>query len=51
MSAVEYALVLGGIAAVVLTMVLVFGRFVSDSFAGTCETLQAQVQQGTDCRP
>lgn len=49
-SAVEYALVVAGIAAVVVTMVFLFGRFVSGSFTGTCEALQAQVQQqGSEC--
>lgn len=47
-SAVEYALVVGGIAAVLVTVVFLFGRFVSDGFTGTCEAIQAQVQ-GTDC--
>ena len=50
-SAVEYALVVGGIAAVVVALVFLFGSFVSDSFAGTCETLRAQLQRGADCRP
>lgn len=50
-SAVEYALLLAGIAAVVVASVFLFGTFVTDSFARSCETLNAQFQQDADCVP
>lgn len=41
-SAVEYALLIGGVAAVIITVVFLFGTFVGDVFNQSCSTITAQ---------
>jgi pilus assembly protein Flp/PilA len=39
-SAVEYGLLVAGIAALVVAIVFVFGGVIRDAFTGTCETIK-----------
>ena len=41
-SAVEYGLLVAGIAALVVAIVFVFGGVIRDAFAETCETVQGE---------
>ncbi len=41
-SAVEYGLLISGIAALIVATVFLFGGFVSDSFINTCDTVSAE---------
>lgn len=52
-SAVEYGLLVAGIAAAIVAVVFLFGGFVSDIFSSTCETIQGQgpVGEGAECSP
>ncbi len=42
-SAVEYGLLISGIAALIVATVFLFGGFVSESFSSTCDTVSAVV--------
>ena len=39
-SAVEYGLLVAGIAALIVAIVFVFGGVIKDAFKGTCETVK-----------
>ena len=41
-SAVEYGLLVAGIAALIVAIVFVFGGVIKDSFKGTCNTIAAK---------
>lgn len=49
-SAVEYGLLVAGIAAVIVAVVFLFGGFIGDIFSDTCATINADGvnTQGTD---
>lgn len=47
-SAVEYGLLVAGIAAVIIAGVFAFGGFMSDLLGDSCGTITAEVK-GTDC--
>jgi pilus assembly protein Flp/PilA len=46
-SAVEYGLLLAGIAAVVVAAIFAFGGFVTNMFSGSCNTIAAVVTGGS----
>ncbi|MCY7396021.1 MAG: Flp family type IVb pilin [Nocardioides sp.] len=46
-SAVEYGLLISGVAALIVSAVLLFGGSVTDLFTGTCDTVQAARSAGT----
>lgn len=46
-SAVEYGLLIAGIAALIVAVVFLFGGSVGGLFQNTCDTLQAEVGSGT----
>jgi pilus assembly protein Flp/PilA len=50
-SAVEFGLLVGMIAAVIITAMLIFGDFVGDVFTSSCETMDAGATavSGADC--
>ncbi len=48
-SAVEYGLLVAGIAALVVAIVFAFGGIISEAFQGTCETIDAQGGAGGSC--
>lgn len=48
-SAVEYGLLLAGIAALVVAAVFVFGGLVSNLFSDTCTTVASEVASATTC--
>lgn len=50
-SAVEYAILVAGIAAVLILLVFTLGGFVKESFQGTCDQIDAAVSVGTTCGP
>ena len=51
-SAVEYALLIAGIAAVIVTTVFLFSSFVGDIFTDSCDTITAQTGPvDYDCTP
>ena len=51
-SAVEYGLLVAGIAALVVAVVFLFGGMISDVFNETCSTIQADGAAGTGtCAP
>jgi pilus assembly protein Flp/PilA len=53
-SAVEYGLLVAGIAALIVAVVFLFGGMISDVFNDTCATVQADgaaVAPGTNCTP
>ncbi len=41
-SAVEYGLLVAGIAALIVAIVFVFGGVIKDAFKGTCDTIAAK---------
>lgn len=41
-SAVEYGLLVAGIAALIVLVVFLFGGMIKDVFSGTCSTIQSQ---------
>ncbi|MDP3894125.1 Flp family type IVb pilin [Nocardioides sp.] len=45
-SAVEYGLLIAGIAAIIVAAVFLFGGFISDSFQGSCDTIASEVGGG-----
>lgn len=50
-SAVEYALLLAGVAAIIVTSVFLFTSFVGDIFTQSCTEITAQTEPGYDCEP
>jgi len=52
-SAVEYGLLVAGIAAVIVAVVFLFGGFIGDIFSDTCATIANEGAPGaeTDCAP
>ena len=49
-SAVEYGLLVAGIAALIVAIVFIFGGVIKDSFQGTCNRLkQGSASSGTAC--
>lgn len=48
-SAVEYGLLITGIAALIVAVVFLFGGFVSGSFSDTCEKIDAKASTGATC--
>jgi pilus assembly protein Flp/PilA len=46
-SAVEYGLLIAGIASLIVATVFLFGGFIDGMFQGTCDTIAAQ--QGNTC--
>lgn len=50
-SAVEYALLIAGVAAVIVTAVFLFGTFVADILTDSCDTITAQTSPAYDCTP
>lgn len=49
-SAVEYGLLVAGIAAVIVLVVIALGDNIKDAFSGTCTAVQ-NGQTGADCTP
>jgi pilus assembly protein Flp/PilA len=53
-SAVEYGLLVAGIAALIVAIVFVFGGVIKDAFQGTCDTIAAKNTTSgaaTSCAP
>lgn len=50
-SAVEYGLLVAGIAVVILSAVFLFGNRASDMFANNCNSLASQMNGSTSCSP
>ena len=51
-SAVEYGLLVAGIAALIVAIVFVFGGMIQDVFKGTCDDIKASATTiDTDCGP
>lgn len=50
-SAVEYGLLIAGVAALIVAAVLLFGGAVTDLFTDTCAEVTAQTGPTTDCTP
>lgn len=48
-SAVEYGLLVAGIAAVIVAVVFLFGTFISDVFEETCNEIAGASDVGPDC--
>ncbi len=48
-SAVEYGLLIAGIAALIVLVVFAFGGLISDVFQGTCDTIDSQSKAGNGC--
>jgi pilus assembly protein Flp/PilA len=48
-SAVEYGLLVAGIAALIVAVVFIFGGVIKDSFNKTCSTIQNNGTVGADC--
>ena len=48
-SAVEYGLLVAGIAAVIVAVVFLFGTFISGVFEETCDTISERSGVGPDC--
>lgn len=46
-SAVEYALLISGIAAIIVASLFLFGGFVDDMFQGSCDTISTEVNADT----
>jgi pilus assembly protein Flp/PilA len=46
-SAVEYGLLVAGIAALIVAVVFVFGGVIKDAFSGTCNSIAAKNTSGT----
>jgi pilus assembly protein Flp/PilA len=49
-SAVEYGLLLAGIAALIISMVFLFGEAVADQFDSTCDSVTADSLGDMSCR-
>ncbi len=50
-SAVEYGLLIAGIAALIITVILIFGRNLQDVFGNTCDRISAGQAGAEDCTP
>lgn len=50
-SAVEYGLLIAGVAAVLVAALFLFGSFVRDTMAQSCTTISQQTSPGVDCTP
>ena len=50
-SAVEYGLLISGVAAIIMATVLLFGGAVTEMFTDSCDEMTAQTSPGADCRP
>ena len=51
-SAVEYALLIAGVAAVIVATVFLFGSFIGSIFTDSCDTITAETgPSGYDCTP
>ena len=51
-SAVEYGLLVAGIAALIVAVVFIFGGMIKDVFQGTCDTIDGSLQgsaSSADC--
>jgi pilus assembly protein Flp/PilA len=48
-SAVEYGLLVAGIAALIVAIVFLFGGMIEDVFSGTCESISTESGSGSDC--
>ena len=48
-SAVEYGLLVAGIAALVVAIVFAFGGIIAGAFEGTCKTIQSSGAAGGSC--
>jgi pilus assembly protein Flp/PilA len=48
-SAVEYGLLVAGIAALIVAVVFLFGGMISDVFSGTCQDIADQASTGSSC--
>jgi pilus assembly protein Flp/PilA len=48
-SAVEYGLLVAGIAALIVLVVFAFGGLVKNVFQGTCSTINAKATANTTC--
>jgi pilus assembly protein Flp/PilA len=49
-SAVEYGLLVAGIAALIVVIVFAFGGIIKNAFQSTCETIQASGAAGGSCK-
>ena len=49
-SAVEYGLMIAGVAGLIVAATFVFGGFVADAFAQNCTTVRDQVGVTSSCR-
>jgi pilus assembly protein Flp/PilA len=50
-SAVEYGLIVGAIAALVVVVVFALGGVVQDMFSESCATIAGQASPSADCTP
>jgi pilus assembly protein Flp/PilA len=48
-SAVEYGLLVAGIAALIVAIVFLFGGVIRDVFQGTCDTIATSANTGSTC--
>lgn len=48
-SAVEYGLLVAGIAALVVVVVFAFGGVIKNAFQGTCDTIKGSGASGSSC--
>ena len=48
-SAVEYGLLVAGIAALIVAIVFLFGGMISDVFSDTCTKVASGASTGSDC--
>lgn len=48
-SAVEYGLLVAGIAAVIVAIVFLLGGVIKDAFQGTCDTISDGASTGATC--
>jgi pilus assembly protein Flp/PilA len=48
-SAVEYGLLVAGIAALIVAIVFIFGGVIKDAFNSTCTTVKNSGTSGTSC--
>ena len=49
-SAVEYGLLVAGIAALIVAVVFLFGGMIKETFNDTCSTIQGQGTASGDCK-
>lgn len=48
-SAVEYGLLVAGIAALIVAIVFIFGGMIRDVFQNTCDTIDSESPAGVTC--